>query len=186
MSGYSNPAECIILSPLVPHEKKIMSSQVLSRRVAVLVFALASWQAVTAQMPNPYGVSIGLEDAKKVAAPALAEAARNHWSIAVAIVDPSGNLVYFEKMDNTQLGGSNVAIEKARSAARFKRPTKAFQDSVAAGGEGLRVLALDGAVPLEGGFPLVMGGKIVGAIGASGATSAQDAQCAKAGADSVK
>jgi uncharacterized protein GlcG (DUF336 family) len=139
-----------------------------------------------AQMPNPYGPSVTLEDAKKAAAPALAEAAKNHWNIAVAIVDPSGNLVYFEKMDNTQLASSTVAIEKARSAARFKRPTKAFQDALAAGGEGLRILAIEGAVPVEGGFPLVLDGKIVGAIGASGASSAQDAQCSKAGADTLK
>ncbi len=89
-------------------------------------------------------------------------------------------------MDNTQLGSANVAIDKARSAALFKRPTKAFQDVVGAGGEGMRILRLQGAVPLEGGIPLVMDGKIVGAIGVSGATSAQDAQCAKAGADTIK
>ena len=123
---------------------------------------------------------------QKAAAPALAEAAKNNWKVAVAIVDPAGTLVYYEKMDNTQLGSANVAIDKARSAARFKRPTKAFQDALAAGGEGLRVLAIEGAVPVEGGFPLVMDGKIVGAIGVSGATSAQDAQCSKAGADSLK
>ena len=106
--------------------------------------------------------------------------------MAVAIVDPSGNLVYYEKMDNTQLGSASVAIDKARSAALFKRPTKAFQDAVAAGGEGLRILRLQGATPLEGGIPLLLDGKIVGAIGVSGATSAQDAQCAKAGADAIK
>jgi uncharacterized protein GlcG (DUF336 family) len=139
-----------------------------------------------AQMPNPYGPSISLEAAKKLAAPALAEAAKNNWSIALAIVDPSGNLVYFEKMDNTQLGSVNVAIDKARTAAMFKRPTKAFQDGLAAGGDGLRILRLQGVTPVEGGFPLLIDGKIVGAIGASGATSAQDSQCAKAGADSLK
>jgi uncharacterized protein GlcG (DUF336 family) len=137
-------------------------------------------------MPNPYGLSITVDDAKKAAAPALAEAAKNNWKVAVAIVDPAGTLVYYEKMDNTQLASANVAIDKARSAARFKRPTKAFQDALAAGGEGLRVLGLEGAVPVEGGFPLVMDGKIVGGIGVSGATSAQDAQCSKAGADSLK
>lgn len=163
-----------------------MSSKRTLSCFAVLLFALGGWQAAWAQMPNPYGPPITLDDARKLAAPALAEALKNHWTIAVAVVDPSGNLVYYEKMDNTQLASASVAIEKARSAARYKRPTKAFQDAVAAGGEGLRILALDGAVPLEGGFPLVMDGKIVGAIGASGATSAQDAQCAKAGADSLK
>lgn len=139
-----------------------------------------------AQMPNPYGAPISLENAKKAAGPALAEAEKNHWNMAVAIVDPSGNLVYYEKMDNTQLGSANVAIEKARSAALYKRPTKAFQDGVAAGGDGLRILRLQGAVPLEGGIPLVMDGKIVGAIGVSGGASAQDGQCAKAAADVIK
>jgi glc operon protein GlcG len=85
----------------------------------------------------------------------LAEAAKNGWTMAVAVVDPGGNLVYFEKMDNTQLGSVEVAIEKARSAALFKRPTKTLQDTLAAGAEGLRVLRLSGAVPVEGGVPIV-------------------------------
>ncbi len=78
-----------------------------------------------------------------------------------------------------------VCQDKARSAARFKRPTKAFQDMLAAGGEGLRVLRIKGAVPVDGGLPIMMGGKIVGAVGLSGGTSAQDGQCAKAGVDAV-
>ena len=119
-------------------------------------------------------------------APALAEARKNSWTMAVAIVDTGGTLVYFEKLDNTQSGSAQVAINKARSAAQFKRPTKAFQDALAAGGEGLRILRIDGAVPVEGGIPLVMDGKIVGAIGVSGGTSAQDNQSAKAGADALK
>jgi uncharacterized protein GlcG (DUF336 family) len=106
--------------------------------------------------------------------------------MAVAIVDPNGDLVYFEKMDDTQNGSVDVAIAKARSAARFKRPTKVFQDALAAGGEGLRILALDGAVPVEGGVPIVIGGKIVGAIGASGGTSQQDGVVAAAGIAALK
>ena len=139
-----------------------------------------------AQMLNPYGLAIALETAKKAAAPALAEARKNNWTMAVAIVDTAGHLVYFEKMDATQTGSVTVAIDKARSAALFKRPTKAFQDTLATGGDGLRVLGLDGAVPVEGGIPLVMEGEFVGAIGVSGGTSQQDGQCAKAGADAVK
>ena len=127
-----------------------------------------------AQLPNPYGAPISLDDAKRVAAPALAEARKNNWNVAVAIVDYSGNLVYYEKMDGTQLGSVNVSIAKARSAALFKRPTKAFQDVVAAGGEGLRVLRLEGAVPLEGGVPIIIQGMLVGAIGVSGVSSQQD------------
>jgi glc operon protein GlcG len=155
----------------------------------IVLCGLAMGRAQTqtpAQAPSPYGVNVSLENAKKAAAPTLAEAEKNHWNMAVAIVDTSGNLVYYEKMDNTQLGSANVAIEKARTAALFKRPTKAFQDVLAAGGDGLRVLTLKGVVAVEGGIPLLMDGKIVGAIGVSGAASSQDAQCAKAGADVLK
>lgn len=133
-----------------------------------------------------YGPSITLEQAKAVAAPAIAEARKNQWTMAVAIVDTAGDLVYFEKMDNTQVASTTVALDKARSAARFKRATKVFQDGVAAGGDGLRLLALQGAVPVEGGVPLVVGGRIVGAIGASGGTSQQDGVVAGAGAAALK
>jgi uncharacterized protein GlcG (DUF336 family) len=134
----------------------------------------------------PYGPSVNVETAKRVAAPAVAEARRNQWAMAIAIVDTAGDLVYFERMDDTQVGSVDVAMSKARSAARFKRPTKVFQDALAAGGEGLRILALHGAIPVEGGLPLVVGGKVVGAIGASGGTSAQDGQVAAAGAAALK
>ena len=163
-----------------------MSPRSVVKTIVALLFLLCGLTGALAQMPNPYGLSITLENAKKATIPALAEAAKNNWSMAVAIVDPSGNLVYYEKMDNTQLGSANVAIDKARSAALFKRPTKAFQDALAAGGDGLRILRLQGATPVEGGIPLVSDGKIVGAIGVSGATSAQDGQCAKASADAFK
>jgi glc operon protein GlcG len=136
--------------------------------------------------PQPYGSPITLEAAKKAAAPALAEAARNNWAMAIAVVDIAGDLVYFEKMDATQAGSVVVAVDKARSAARFKRPTKAFQDMLTSGGEGLRVFRISGAVPVEGGVPILVDGKIVGAIGVSGGTSAQDGQCARAGVDAVR
>jgi len=152
-----------------------------------VIFAVCAWGSVArAQMPNAYGLPISVEDAKKVAAPALAEARKNNWTMAVAIVDPSGNLVYFEKMDNTQLASSNIALQKARAAALLKRPTKALQDALAAGGEGLRILGLPDAVPVEGGIPLIVDGKIVGAIGVSGEASNQDAQCAQAGVNALK
>lgn len=140
----------------------------------------------SAQMPNPYGPPISLEAARKVVVPAIAEATKNNWTVAVAVVDPSGNLVYYEKMDNTQMGSAHVAVEKARTAALFKRPTQAFQDALAKGAENLRILTLPGVVAAEGGIPLVADGKIVGAIGVSGMTSAQDNQCAKAGVEALK
>jgi uncharacterized protein GlcG (DUF336 family) len=106
--------------------------------------------------------------------------------MAVAVVDNSGNLVYFERLDSTQIASSEIALDKARSAALFKRPTKALQDMLAAGGDGLRVLRLSGAVPVDGGLPLLMNGQIVGAIGVSGGTSAQDGQVAQAGANALE
>ena len=133
-----------------------------------------------------YGTPVTADVAKKAAAAAIAEAKKNNFTMAVAIVDPNGFLVYFEKMDNTQNGSVNVAQDKAKSAALFKRSTKVFQDGLAAGGVGLRFLALNGAVPVDGGYPIIVGGKIIGAIGASGGTSDQDAQVAKAGVDAVK
>lgn len=137
-------------------------------------------------LPNPYGLPIGVEAAKKAAEAALAEAVKNHWTMAVAVVDPAGTLVYYEKMDNTQNGSAQVAINKARSAALFKRPTKAMQDALASGGAGLRVMALEGAVPVEGGVPLMSDGKVIGAIGVSGDTSEHDGQCAQAGAATIR
>jgi uncharacterized protein GlcG (DUF336 family) len=137
-------------------------------------------------MPNPYGPPISVAMAVKVAAPAIAEATKSNWTVAVAIVDPAGNLVYYEKMDNTQLASAQVAIEKARTAALYKRSTQAFQEALAKGAENWRILTLSGVVASEGGIPLVADGKIIGAIGVSGMTSAQDNQCAKAGAEVVK
>jgi uncharacterized protein GlcG (DUF336 family) len=153
--------------------------------VGVSVLSLCASYA-SAQLPNPYGMSVGGDTAKKAAAAALAEARKNNWTMAAAIVDTAGDLVYFEKLDGTQAASTLIAVDKARSSVRFKRPTKALQDALAAGGDGLRMLALQGAVPVEGGIPLIEGGKIVGAIGVSGGTSTQDGQCAKAGADVVK
>jgi uncharacterized protein GlcG (DUF336 family) len=156
-----------------------------TRTLLILILTLIASLA-HAQLPNPYGAPISLENAKKAAAPAIAEARKNNWTMAVSIVDIAGDLVYFEKMDGTQTGSVNVAIQKARTAALFKRPSKTFQDTLASGGAGLRILGLPGAIPVEGGIPLIVDGKIVGAIGVSGGASDQDAQCAKAGADVLK
>ncbi|HLH30544.1 MAG TPA: heme-binding protein [Terriglobia bacterium] len=158
-------------------------------RLTYFVFVIAMFLMtvmIHAQTAPAYGTPIGVEAAKKVAAAAVAEARKNNFTMAISVVDTAGNLIYFEKMDGTQTGSVNVSIEKARSAALFKRPTKSFQDTVAQGGMGLRMLGLPGAVPVEGGIPLMEGGKIVGAIGASGGTSEQDGQTAQAGANVLK
>src|SRR6476661_8695005 len=138
------------------------------RTILAITLAVSCAAIAHAQAPMPYGPSITADVAKKLAAPAVAEAKRNNWTMAVAVVDPAGDLVYFEKMDDTQVASVVVCQDKARSAARFKRPTKTFQDMLTAGGEGLRVLRLKGAVPVEGGLPITIEGKIVGAIGLSG------------------
>ncbi len=135
---------------------------------------------------TPIGPPISVETAKKAAAAALAEARKNNWLMVVAVVSPAGVLIYYEKMDNVQLGSAEVAIDKARSAALYKRPTKAFQDAVAGGGAGLRVFALKGAIPVEGGLPIIVDGKLVGAIGLSGDLSENDGKCAAAGVAALK
>jgi uncharacterized protein GlcG (DUF336 family) len=131
-----------------------------------------------------YGASINLESARKVAAAAAAEGKRNGWTVAVAIVDTAGDLVYFERMDDTQVASSQVAQDKARTAVRFKRPSKLFEEALVGGR--LAVLGLPGVTPLEGGIPLIVDGKIIGAIGVSGVTSQQDGVCAQAGVDVLK
>ncbi|HTA45241.1 MAG TPA: heme-binding protein [Bryobacteraceae bacterium] len=161
----------------------------LSRTLAALLVltAAAFAQTPAASSSNiPYGNSINAEAAKKIAAAAIAEARKNNWAMAIAVVDTGGYLVYFERMTDTQLGSVEIAIEKAKSAALFRRPTKSFQDTVAAGGEGLRILRLTGAVPVEGGIPLIVDGKLIGAVGASGGSSDQDGRTAQAGAAAVK
>ena len=141
--------------------------------------------AAPSTAPPPYGAPIGVTDAKKAAAAAIAEVAKvGSAPDAIAVVDHGGFLIYFERMDNTQLGSVEIAIEKARSAALFRRPSKVFEDALAGGRTA--ILALRGVVPLDGGVPIISGGKLVGAIGASGGTTQQDGQVAKASADAIK
>ena len=119
--------------------------------------------------------------AQKILAAAKVEADNNQWPVAIAVVDTAGYLVAFHRLDNTQLGSVDVALGKAKTAVLFRRPTKAFQDVMAQGGAGLRILALPGATPVEGGLPIVVDGKIIGGIGVSGVQSSEDAQIAGAG-----
>lgn len=129
----------------------------------------------------PYGLPISLELAKKIGDAAVEHGIKNGWALGVAIVDYSGNLVYFVRADNNQIGGVGSALKKARSAALYKRPTKIFEDALASGGRGLRILALEGATAAEGGYPIIVDGKVVGAIGVSGDLSANDVLAAEAG-----
>jgi uncharacterized protein GlcG (DUF336 family) len=154
----------------------------------VLAATLLVSAHVQAQQPAPppaYGPAISLETAKKVMAAAEAEAVKNNWGMVITILDSGGNLVMAHRMDNAPLASVGISRGKARTAVEFKRPSKALEDGIAGGGAGLRLLSLPG-VFVEGGVPIVVDGKIVGAIGASGAASGQDAQVAQAGANAAK
>lgn len=131
--------------------------------------------------PLPYGPPISLAQAKVIMAAAEREANANRWPMAIAIVDSTAHLVLFQRIDDTQLGSMDVSIAKAMTAVKFRRPTKVFEDAIAAGGSGLRLSTMPGMAALEGGVPIVVGGHVVGAIGVSGMLSGQDAQVAAAG-----
>ena len=160
--------------------------------VAAVIFG-GSTIAGSAQQPaapspppiTPYGSPISLDAAKKVMAAAEAEATKNNWPMAIVILDSTGHPVMLHRLDNTQYGSIRVAEDKAQTALDFRRPSKVFEDLVAQGGIGMRTLGLRGATPIEGGFPIIVDGKIIGAIGASGGTAPQDGQVAKAGADAA-
>lgn len=137
--------------------------------------------ATTSNAIVHYGPPISLALAQQVASAAQAEAQRNGWPMVIAVMDSSANLVVLHKMDHAQTGSIDIAQQKAESAVRFKRPTKAFEDALTQGGLHLRLLATQRAIPLEGGLPLVVDGQLVGAIGVSGMQSTQDAQVAAEG-----
>ena len=150
-----------------------------------LLFAAAT---AGAQAPPPpaYGPAITLEQAKRVMAGAEAEAGKNSWPVVIAVVDSGGNLVMLSRLDNAQWGSIDVARGKAHSAVAFRRPTKVFQDAIGQGGANLRLLNLSGVSLLEGGIPIVVDGRLIGAVGVSGVTSAQDAQIGRAGIENLK
>ena len=151
-------------------------------RVATIALAITMSRAASAQVVQQPVLS--LDAAKRVIAAAEAEARKQQWTVAIAVVDPSGGLIAFERLEDTQPASLDVAIAKARSAARFKRPTKALADAVAAGRVAL--VGVDGVIALEGGLPILVNGKVVAAIGVSGMSSEQDGVVAKAGADVIK
>jgi glc operon protein GlcG len=148
-------------------------------------FAGAQTPAPAQTMPPPYGPPIGLDVAKQLMAGAEAEAEKNKWPIVVVILDSGGNIVMLHRRDDSQLSAIGAAEGKARTALFFKRPTKLLDEVVSGGGAGMRYLALKDFVPLEGGIPIVIDGKIVGAIGVSGVLSSQDTQVARAGIDAL-
>ena len=156
----------------------------LTRRI-VLGFAVAAVATVAAaQDKRPgYGPAVNVTQAKKIAAGAVAECQKNGWNVAVAIVDPHGTLVYYEKMEDTQTASADIAIGKARAAATYRRPTRAFADAINKGSPA--TATLPGVIGSPGGVPLMVDGKVIGAVGASGVTGDQDEQCSMAGAKAM-
>jgi glc operon protein GlcG len=149
-------------------------------KALALGFAIAAFAATAmAQERPPYGTPVTLDQAKKIAAAAIDESRKQNWRMAVAVVDNHGFLKYYEMMDDTQTASAQIAIDKAKSAAMYRRSTKVFEDLVNKGA--VRLMSLPGAVPIEGGVPIVVGGRVIGAIGVSGMTSEQDGAAATAG-----
>lgn len=152
--------------------------------VALTAMGFASVaSAQTPAPPPPYGAPISLDQAKKAVDAAEVEARKNNWNVVIAVVDGGGHLVYLRRMDSTQTGSVVIATGKATSSAALRRPTKALEDALQTS---TRLLAVPGLMPLEGGVPIVVDGKIVGGIGVSGVTSQQDAQIAIAGTAALK
>ena len=150
-------------------------------------FAFSAQVAAQPAPPPDYGSPITLDQAKEAASTAQAEANRNGWRIAVAVVDPGGYLIYFERTDGSQNASALLAEAKARTAALFRRPSKVFADQFAAGNTGFMSFP-DSARPIasEGGVPIIVNGRLIGAIGVSGGTGQQDGIAATAGANTVR
>ena len=156
-----------------------MSFSKVALAISIGVFAAAA----SAQDKRPdYGTAVNTASAKKIAAAVIAECQKNSWNVAVAVVDNHGYLVYFERMDNTQYASMDIAIGKAKAAATYRRPTRAFADVINKGGPA--TATLPGVFASPGGLPLMVDGKVTGAVGVSGVTGDQDEQCAKAGVGS--
>jgi glc operon protein GlcG len=153
------------------------ASRILPHVLSALALALFAVSASAQQRPG-YGPSVTVDQAKKIAAGVVAECQANKWNIAVAVVDTHGTLIYFERMEDTQYASSKIAVMKARAAATYRRPTRAFMEAI---NKGPATATLPGVVGSPGGNQIMAGGKVIGAVGVSGVTGDQDEQCAKAG-----
>ena len=140
-----------------------------------------------ASNPPPFGTPINLETAKKVAAAAIAEAKKRNWdTMCISVVDPHGELVYFERQDNCQYASISISQHKARTAARYRRPTLAFENLLGKGPYFSYLTTLDDVIASRGGNPLIVDGKVIGAVGASGGTGSQDDTISTAGVAGLK
>jgi uncharacterized protein GlcG (DUF336 family) len=165
----------------LPKSARLLATLALT---AVCLQAAAQTPPAAPPPPPPYGQSITIEQAKKAMAAAEAEARKNNWQVVIAIVDTGGHQVMLQRLE-AQNASVDIAIGKARTAVNFRRPTVVLENSLAAGGSALRILAVPGIMPLQGGLPIVMDGKIVGGIGVSGVLATQDEVVAKAGLEAL-
>ena len=165
--------------------RTIPTARALALSLILAGLAMGASSSLAQTMPPPYGPPITLDAAKQAMAGAEAEAEKNKWPVVIVVLDSGGNMVMLHRRDDSQLSAIATAEGKARTALYFKRPTKLLDEVITGGGAGLRYLALKDFVPLEGGIPIVIDGKIVGAIGVSGVLSAQDTQIARAGVDAL-
>ena len=164
-----------------------MTFSITSRKLLASIIVATGFVAATASAqtaPAPYGAPITLEQAKKAMVAAEAEARKNNWPVVISIVDGGGHLVMLQRME-AQTASVEIATGKATTAAAFRRPSKSLEDGLAAGGAGLRILSVKSATAVQGGVPIVVDGKIIGAIGVSGVLAAQDEVVAMAGAAAV-
>ena len=145
-----------------------------------VTLAAGSTLAVAQDRRPDYGTDVNTATAKKIAAAVIAECQKNSWNVSVAVVDKHGFLVYFERMENTQYGSNDIAINKAKTAAIYRRPTRVFMDTINKGGPATATLG-GGLTASPGGLPIMVDGKVTGGVGVSGVTGDQDEQCAKAG-----
>ncbi|HYC45144.1 MAG TPA: heme-binding protein [Burkholderiales bacterium] len=144
------------------------------------VLSVAAFAVQAGEAPRPeYGPDITIEQAKKIATATLAECAANKWNVAVAVVNTHGSLVYYERMNNTQSASAQIAVDKAKVGAMYRRTTRVFADVIAKAGPA--VMTLPGVVASPGGVPIMSGGRVIGGVGVSGVTGDQDEQCAMAG-----
>ena len=151
--------------------------RIVTHVIGILALAMFAVSASAQQRPG-YGTPVTIDQAKKIAAGAVAECQSNKWNVAVAVVDPHGSLVYFERIEDTQYSSMDIAIMKARAAATYRRPTRVFMEVI---NKTPATATLPGVVGSPGGVPIFVGGKVIGAVGVSGVTGDQDEQCAKAG-----
>ena len=157
-----------------------MKASIMLAGAALAAFTTAS----QAQQRPDYGPPVSIAAAKKIAAGVIAECTKNSWNVAVAVVDTAGYLIYFERMENTQYAGMDIAVGKAKSAATYRRTTRAFADAINKGSPA--TATLPGVFASPGGVPIMVDGKVTGAVGVSGVTGDQDEQCAKAGLEAAK